>query len=587
MSKKYFSILIILLLSNSVFAQNDKQIGSISNPRTLSYQELLDEMVSSKDSIYELSNSIVQYDVEKDKRFVTFRDSLEYTKLDTLVVKAKIELKNVEFRDFLIGDKPSDFKYLLFSKIEFEKEVSITDVSVSNFIGFKNSVFHSRFKINVDKESLDNFIYIGESLFNSFTDMRIIKGRILIGYSEFHPSKDEDSKYLEISHLFGADDESSSIEFGGNSFCKSNNLDLIRIIGKLYTLRLYGNIFETDLKLMELSIEDITMHDNEFQDLIDMTNVDFGSVKSEIFYEQIKDKVGVYSNEEDAPNIWRPQNYESFKDKIASDRLFSTFRRMTEYYKDRGNLKAYNAMFIEMKGMETMQLRYFYEKDKNVENWFVWRMNQFLGHFSDYGTSPVKAILYAIKVILLFSLFFFFFHNTWDTVTKARLMSRIRLLTKYFRSEEGIANLYEEQERHRYKSYDDFITYMNEGQSEIPKMFLWISKPLHMLSTIGITTTNKFLYETEILKGKWKEQSRSKKAMTAFLAGLVLISYLMLSLLMKALNAIMLSVNSFTTLGFGEIPTRGIGRYAAIIEGFMGWFLLTLFSVSLITQLLQ
>ena len=56
---------------------------------------------------------------------------------------------------------------------------------------------------------------------------------------------------------------------------------------------------------------------------------------------------------------------------------------------------------------------------------------------------------------------------------------------------------------------------------------------------------------------------------------------------MKILNAIVLSVNSFTTLGFGEIPTKGIGRYAAIIEGFIGWFLLTVFSVSLISQLLQ
>ena len=67
----------------------------------------------------------------------------------------------------------------------------------------------------------------------------------------------------------------------------------------------------------------------------------------------------------------------------------------------------------------------------------------------------------------------------------------------------------------------------------------------------------------------------------------VLETFLISSLFIKVLNAIMLSVNSFTTLGFGEIPTRGIGRYAAIIEGFIGWFLLTLFSVSLITQLLQ
>lgn len=244
-------------------------------------------------------------------------------------------------------------------------------------------------------------------------------------------------------------------------------------------------------------------------------------------------------------------------------------------------------MFIEMKDFETMQLHYYYEKDKSISNWFSWKMNHFLGLFSNYGTSPIKAVLYAIKVILLFSLFFFFFHNDWDTFTKEKLMSRIRLLTNYFRSEEGIANLHEEHERSRYKSYEDFNIYMNASKDEIPKMFLWISKPLYYLSTFRISATNSFLKKAEFLDGKWLELKGSKKVFTSITVSIILVVYLISSLLMKVLNAIMLSVNSFTTLGFGEIPTRGIGRYAAIIEGFIGWFLLTLFSVSLITQLLQ
>ncbi|HHZ65452.1 MAG TPA: hypothetical protein EYN38_09000 [Flavobacteriales bacterium] len=46
-------------------------------------------------------------------------------------------------------------------------------------------------------------------------------------------------------------------------------------------------------------------------------------------------------------------------------------------------------------------------------------------------------------------------------------------------------------------------------------------------------------------------------------------------------------MNTFTTLGFGEIPVKGIGRYIAILEGFLVWFLLSIFSVSLISQILQ
>ncbi len=50
------------------------------------------------------------------------------------------------------------------------------------------------------------------------------------------------------------------------------------------------------------------------------------------------------------------------------------------------------------------------------------------------------------------------------------------------------------------------------------------------------------------------------------------------------LNALTLSLNSFVTLGFGEIPTKGFARYLTIAEGFIGWFLLTLFTVALISQ---
>jgi Ion channel len=55
----------------------------------------------------------------------------------------------------------------------------------------------------------------------------------------------------------------------------------------------------------------------------------------------------------------------------------------------------------------------------------------------------------------------------------------------------------------------------------------------------------------------------------------------------RMLEAISLSLNVFSTLGFGNLPTLGISRYLAIIEGFIGWFLLSIFSVALISQVIQ
>lgn len=54
--------------------------------------------------------------------------------------------------------------------------------------------------------------------------------------------------------------------------------------------------------------------------------------------------------------------------------------------------------------------------------------------------------------------------------------------------------------------------------------------------------------------------------------------------LISFINAFTLSLNSFTTLGFGNIPTAGLARYICVVEGFVGWFLLSIFTVALINQ---
>ena len=52
------------------------------------------------------------------------------------------------------------------------------------------------------------------------------------------------------------------------------------------------------------------------------------------------------------------------------------------------------------------------------------------------------------------------------------------------------------------------------------------------------------------------------------------------------INAMTLSLNSFVTLGFGAIPTSGLARYVCILQGFLGWFLLSIFTASLINQVM-
>ena len=89
------------------------------------------------------------------------------------------------------------------------------------------------------------------------------------------------------------------------------------------------------------------------------------------------------------------------------------------------------------------------------------------------------------------------------------------------------------------------------------------------------------------MKGTWQDLSKSKRIWKSVLLITFFLIAIVYDIFIKMLNALMLSINTFTTLGFGEIPIKGLPRYLAIIQGFIGWFMLTIFSVSLISQLLN
>ncbi len=90
---------------------------------------------------------------------------------------------------------------------------------------------------------------------------------------------------------------------------------------------------------------------------------------------------------------------------------------------------------------------------------------------------------------------------------------------------------------------------------------------------------------------EWDLQSKSKlisnykdfieKNAKGYFKPFILLTW---NIFISFLNALTLSLNSFTTLGFGNIPTTGFARYICILQGFLGWFLLSLFTVALINQ---
>ena len=89
------------------------------------------------------------------------------------------------------------------------------------------------------------------------------------------------------------------------------------------------------------------------------------------------------------------------------------------------------------------------------------------------------------------------------------------------------------------------------------------------------------------LAKKWKNLENKSKIKIGFISYILIFLYLVYILLVRMLNSLILSINSFSTLGFGQIPVRGFVKYLAIIEGFIGWFLLSVFIVSLLNQIMN
>ncbi len=261
--------------------------------------------------------------------------------------------------------------------------------------------------------------------------------------------------------------------------------------------------------------------------------------------------------------------------------------QLMDLYESQFNSNRANEVYIDLKNLETQRFEFLYRQQPGFDTFFQWKINRFLKIFSDYGTKPSKAIVFSLWVILIFALFYLFSPNSWYTLNQNRLINRIRFFTKYFRQKEGMQEVYKEETRARVLNYEEFKEYMAESKYEVPKYFMLVSKPLYYFSLANYTTTSAVLRKLDILKGKWVELPRSRRLVTSFVMALWLIFMIIYDLSIKVLNAVILSINTFTTLGFGEIPIKGIARYLAIIQGFIGWFMLSLFSVSLITQLMH
>jgi hypothetical protein len=349
-----------------------------------------------------------------------------------------------------------------------------------------------------------------------------------------------------------------------------------------------ADVIRLDRMIIENSFEITNSNINSLD--FDGSNIPISNTY--IPYHQINNKLALatfnfYEVEKTSINIYKASTNVELKESEKYNRLISSYTKLQNVYKIRGEMDSYNACYIEMKDLETRRLKLLFKESKTFENFFTLKINQFLKVFSAYGTKPAKAIIFSLYVILLFALIYLFFPNTWDKHGKNRIINRYAFFIKYMNQNAGIHEVYLEGQKEELMAYDEYKQLVESSGKSVPKFFSVTALPLYKWAISGTKLSAALLKSVDIMKGTWLELPQSKRVWKSILLVSAFLIAVIYDIFIKMLNALMLSINTFTTLGFGEIPIKGLPRYLAIVQGFIGWFMLTIFSVSLISQLLN
>lgn len=502
-------------------------------------------------------------------------------------------------------DNPNDSIPL----VEINKEVILGYVeffgesnNLYNAFHLKNLHFRKGFSMLFLK---NNRIGFDRCVFGGATYMRLMETRFLYALEDCHfkdvlyinnPTKStrftlQNNRFDKFAML-SSDEQPISLRLVDNEMGHAFSLGEGTVFKEV---NITGNNLTGGLDFRNIAVSNaIRISDNSMV-AVDLNGAVFPNGNGYMPFEQFSHKltVGIQNAYLDAkdtgdlPIFYTGSTPEEILDKENFDALIASYAKLLDVYKSRSEMDSYNACYIQMKDKLTDRTKLLHLQDPSFNRYFDWQINRFTKVFSDYGTRPAKAILIFFQVVLAFSIFYFFFPSTWNTTNNRKLMKRLSYLGSYFTSNEGLSDLFEKQTKDEYKDYEEFHQFISSSEKQLPVYFQWLSKPLYRASVSRFNLSKRVLLKTDILNGKWAELPPRKKTTTSILVGLYLFFYLIYVLLVRCLNAITLSLNAFSTLGFGEIPTRGLARYVTIIQGFVGWFLLSIFLVSLIGQILN
>ncbi|WP_458628235.1 hypothetical protein [Winogradskyella sp. PC D3.3] len=559
----------------SIHAQTTNNTGEL---REIAFSELISELTNGKDSIFSLKNAIVKFDKEKSERYSLYEYRFKGKKYptDTIHIYKTINFDNVHF------DKNLTVYNYAFINFHFYKPIKFKNTSD---VIFFNCQFDSSISRSSDNTYLsnDNLFWVQNCTFNSKVDVNDLGDNeqlnLIIDSNTFNVLETDNytetfvEPLLRISIADGA-----SLGFINNiinynnatfSIITSNSSEVYfqknKIQSKFWNYLYLDN--SDKLSFINNTIESDLLFG------IDKLKTEYGMQWPITEHKLIPVNYIIYNQEK-----IRNTNNKTFdslyiNSRVSDDSYYkyelTHLSKFYTYFKEFYNRQSANDVYIKIKHLETGRLKYLYEHDKSFTNYFEMIVNRFLERFSDYGTSPSKIVISSFKIILLFAFLFLFSTNSWNKIKLNRYNKGIEQSINYFTSNTTILKAYEIDENKIFQNTNTKAALIN-NRNNVPKVFSFFSLLFINTQTKLIEIKLSFWNYLNVVKNTWYDLSSYKRMFYSFLIGVIILGYLLIKVLSILFNALTLSINSFTTLGFGEIPIKGIGRYLAIIEGFIG-----------------
>jgi len=584
-------ILFIILLCNIAFSTH--LFSQKNYTRKISISEWIEEMENCKDKFYGLEDTEIYYDESKDSLYALWQPRT--TKPSE---KDKKREKNIFSRVKIINCKLPDNRTCQVRNLIFHKNITIANCEGAAQLIFYNCTFKQG--LDLLRSNLGSLEFLHCSILQKTFVLETQISVFLYRNCSFFT----DYKVPEYSYPYGDEQENHSCQYlfrivqnekKINKFymgnCKVLPTKVIPIIsfigGKYDDINFYGIDFSNSIvNFTACSIkENFTTRNCKFKQPFGMNMFNFPKDNTSFIWSQIDSVgLGLYHN------YSQPFTHKTdtlFSDVHLFNQLNSSYRKFFSMYRTQGDIESANACYKQMKDMETGRYHHLYRQNPSIKRWFNWRFNQFLKYFSEYGTNPVQSLIISMWTILIFAAVYFFFYSDWDGINRTFLIKQHRKMIQYLSSEQCLEDFYTENYIEDLKTFAEYKKEMKESKVHIPLFIVLLGKPLYLFSIIKYKVVSFIYRRTELLQGRWVDLQTTRKVfvgISVFFSVLIYLTYLGF---IRALNATTLSVNAFSTLGFGAIPVKGISRYITILEGFLGWFLLSIFSVSLISQMLQ